>query len=117
MNITIIGSGSMGSGLVKQLTAAGHRVLVTGRDAAKADALARKYGARAVKPADAGASDVIVVATGYADAVVALKTLGTLAGKVVVDITNPLTADYKGSQSVIPRRPPKKLHAQCPGHE
>ena len=96
MNITVIGSGNMGSGLVKQLTRAGHRVLVTGRDAAKAEALARRYGARAVKPAEAAASDVIIVATGYADTVTALKALGGLEGKVVVDITNPLTADYMG---------------------
>jgi predicted dinucleotide-binding enzyme len=96
MNITVIGSGNMGSGLVKQLTRAGHRVLVTGRDAAKAEALARKHGARAVMPADAAASDVIIVATGHADAEAALKSLGRLEGKVVVDITNPLTADYMG---------------------
>lgn len=96
MNITVIGSGNMGSGLVKQLTRAGHRVLVTGRDAAKAEALARQYGARAVKPAEAGASELIIVATGYADAVAALQSLGRLEGKVVVDITNPLTADYMG---------------------
>lgn len=96
MNITVIGSGSMGSGLVKQLTAAGHRVLVTGRDAAKAEALARKHAARAVKPVEAAVSDVIIVATGYADAVAALKGLGSLEGKVVVDITNPLTADFMG---------------------
>lgn len=96
MNITVIGSGDMGSGLVKQLTRAGHRVLVTGRDAAKAEALARRYGARAVKPAEAAASDIIIVATGYADTVTALKALGGLEGKVVVDITNPLTADYMG---------------------
>jgi len=96
MNITVIGSSSMGAGLVKQLTRAGHCVLVTGRDAAKAEALARKHGARAVSAADAAVSDVIIVATGYADAVAALKGLGRLEGKVVVDITNPLTPDYMG---------------------
>ncbi|HET9736230.1 MAG TPA: NAD(P)-binding domain-containing protein, partial [Burkholderiales bacterium] len=89
MNITVIGSGNMGSALVKQLTRAGHRVAVSGRDATKAEALARKYGARAVKPEEAAASDVIIVATGYADAVSALKALGGVEGKVVVDITNP----------------------------
>ena len=96
MNITVIGSGSMGSGLVKQLSGAGHRVLVIGRDAAKADALARRHGASAVSAAEAAASDVIFVATGYADAVAALQALGRLEGKVVVDVTNPLTADYMG---------------------
>jgi len=43
-----------------------------------------------------GSSDVVIVATGYADAVPALQSLGNLAGKVVIDITNPLTADYMG---------------------
>ena len=36
------------------------------------------------------------MATGYEAAVPALKSLGDLSGKVVVDITNPLTADYMG---------------------
>jgi predicted dinucleotide-binding enzyme len=39
---------------------------------------------------------VIVLATGYADAVGALKSIGNLSGKIVIDITNPLTADYMG---------------------
>ncbi|MDL1863587.1 NADPH-dependent F420 reductase, partial [Betaproteobacteria bacterium PRO7] len=40
--------------------------------------------------------DVLILATGYADAVPALEALGSLQGKIVVDITNPLTADYMG---------------------
>ena len=32
----------------------------------------------------------------HADAASALKAAGSLAGKVVVDVTNPLTADYMG---------------------
>ena len=39
-------------------------------------------------------ADVVIVATPYADAVPALRALGDLNGKPVVDITNPLTADY-----------------------
>ncbi len=96
MKVTIVGTGNMGKGFAKQFGAAGHQVQVVGRKTAQADDVARIYGARAV-PAAAGAdADVIVVATGYADAVPALKSLGSLAGKVVVDITNPLTADYMG---------------------
>ena len=41
-----------------------------------------------------GADSVVIVATGYNDAVPALQSLGDLAGKIVIDITNPLTADY-----------------------
>src|SRR6185312_13024121 len=98
MNITLIGTGNMGSALAKQLTRAGHAVRITARDPAKAQALAAANpGAVAAAPADALAgSEVVIVATGYADAVPALRSLGSLAGKVVIDITNPLTADYMG---------------------
>jgi predicted dinucleotide-binding enzyme len=98
MKITVIGAGNMGSAFVKQLTRAGHQVSVTARDTAKArQVAAANPGARAVVPADAAAgADVIVLATAYDDAVNALKSVGDLRGKVVVDITNPLTADYMG---------------------
>ncbi|MET3134673.1 putative dinucleotide-binding enzyme [Oxalobacteraceae bacterium GrIS 1.11] len=41
-----------------------------------------------------GSSNVVIVATAYADAVPALTSLGDLSGKVVLDITNPLSTDY-----------------------
>jgi len=98
MNITLIGTGNMGSAFAKQLTRAGHAVRITARDLAKAQALAAANpGAVAAPAADAlTGSDVVIVATGYADALPALRSLGSLAGKVVIDITNPLTADFMG---------------------
>jgi len=36
------------------------------------------------------------LATGYESAAAALNAVGELQGKVVIDITNPLTADYMG---------------------
>jgi 8-hydroxy-5-deazaflavin:NADPH oxidoreductase len=96
MNITILGAGSMGSALVKQFTRAGHKVRFTTRNFAKANAVAAASpGAIASSPSEALTdSSVVIVATGYADAVPALKSLGSLAGKVVIDITNPLSADF-----------------------
>lgn len=98
MKTLIIGAGNMGSAFVKQLHAAGHQVRVTAKDTAKAAALAGQYpGARAVAVQGAAAdADVVVLATGYGDAVSALHSVGQLSGKVVIDITNPLTADYMG---------------------
>jgi hypothetical protein len=40
--------------------------------------------------------DAIILATGYTDAAGALRSVGDVSGKVVIDITNPLTADYMG---------------------
>ena len=54
---------NMGAGFVKQLAGAGHRVRVTARDAAKAEAVATQYGAKAVPPPDAaGDLDLVVLA-------------------------------------------------------
>lgn len=96
MNVLIIGSGNMGAAFAKQLHAAGHSVLVTSRDAAKAAALAAQHpGVHALPPQQAAQRcDVVVLATGFADAVAALHSVGSLAGKTVIDITNPLSADY-----------------------
>ena len=98
MKVTVIGAGNMGSAFVKQLVRAGHQVSVTARDSAKAaQVAAANPGAKAVATAGAATgADAIVLATGYADAAGALKAVGDLQGKVVIDITNPLTADYMG---------------------
>jgi predicted dinucleotide-binding enzyme len=96
MNITLVGTGNMGSAFAKQLSAAGHTVRITGRDIGKATALAAQFANVSAYPAAEalGDSDVVVVATAYEDAVKALQSLGDLSGKVLIDITNPLSADY-----------------------
>ena len=98
MKVLVIGAGNMGSAFVKQLSAAGHSVSVTARDAAKAAALAAQYANAKAVPAAAAAEgqDVVLLATAYGDAAAALQSVGNLQGKVVVDISNPLTADYMG---------------------
>lgn len=96
MKVTVIGSGNMASGLVKQFAQAGHQVQIHALDQAQAEALAAANGARVVNAADAKSAEVILVATYYANAVEALRALGDLTGKVVIDITNPLTADFMG---------------------
>jgi len=96
MKITVIGSGNMGSAFVKQLTQAGHDVLITSRNAEKAQELATTYGATAVTADVAAKADLLVLATSFNDAIPALTSLGDITGKTVIDITNPLTADYMG---------------------
>lgn len=98
MKITVIGAGNMGAAFVKQLTRAGHQVSVTARDSAKAaQVAAANPGAKAVPAAGSvEGADAIVLATGHADAAGVLRGAGDVAGKVVIDITNPLTADYMG---------------------
>jgi 8-hydroxy-5-deazaflavin:NADPH oxidoreductase len=96
MKVTLIGSGNMGSALATQISKAGHALVITGRNVDKAKELARATGAVFKDKAAADGADVVVVATAYPDAVAAMRSVGDLNGKVIVDITNPLTADYMG---------------------
>ncbi len=119
MNITIIGAGNMGAAFAKQLTLAGHKVSVTSRNAAKAaQVAAANAGAVAVAAEGAAAyADAVVLATGYADAVSALRSVGDLQGKVVIDITNPLTPDYMGLTIGHSTSAAEEIAAAVPGAE
>jgi predicted dinucleotide-binding enzyme len=98
MNILILGAGNMGSALARRFSAAGHavRLAATSHDKAKSVAATLPNTTAVDASVGAGDADVIVVATPYAHAAEALRAVGPLDGKVVVDITNPLTADYMG---------------------
>jgi 8-hydroxy-5-deazaflavin:NADPH oxidoreductase len=98
MKVTVIGAGNMGSAFVRQLVKAGHQVSVTARDHAKAAQVATANPGASAVPASGAAqgADVVVLATAYGDAVAALRAANVQPSQVVVDITNPLTADYMG---------------------
>ena len=98
MKVLVIGAGNMGAGFVRQLSTKGHTVRVTARDVAKAAPLASLYANVQAVPAKGSSEgqDVVILATAYGDAISALQSVGNLEGKVVVDISNPLTADYMG---------------------
>ena len=119
MNITILGAGNMGSALAKQLARAGHQVRITSREPAKARAVADSVsGSTVVAAKDAvTGSDVVIVATGFADAVPALRSLGSLAGKIVIDITNPLTPDYMGLTVGFSSSAAEEIAKALPGAE
>lgn len=96
MKIALIGTGNMASGLAQQLAKADHSLVISGRNSAKAQELARSVRATARNEAPAAHADIVILATPYANAVDALKAAGDLTDKIVIDITNPLTADYMG---------------------
>lgn len=98
MNLLLLGAGNMGSALARQFAGAGHDVRIAATTLDRARAIASGLpGVTAVEAAGSAADvDVVLVATPYDHAVDALANAGPLGGKVVVDITNPLTADYTG---------------------
>ncbi|HEU4630557.1 MAG TPA: NADPH-dependent F420 reductase [Gemmatimonadaceae bacterium] len=97
--VGIIGAGNMGSAFAKRLGAAGHEVTITARDPAHAEQAAAAAGGsvRAVRVDEiARGAEVLILATYFPDAPDALRNAGDLAGKTVVDITNPVTPDMSG---------------------
>ena len=97
-NISIIGLGDMGRAIGARAVEGGHAVEVVGRDAAKAKELAAALGgATAGTFGTAPAGDIVVLAVPYASAVPVVAQYGdALAGKVIIDITNPFNADATG---------------------
>jgi len=105
MNITIIGAGNMGRGIGTRAVAGGHSVTFvdsnpeTAEQAATDVKASAKNGAR-VSTASLGNAelgDVVVFAVWYGTNIDLAKQLGDkLAGKVVVDIANPLNSTYDG---------------------
>ena len=99
MNIAIIGAGNVGKALTGSAIRAGHSVTVSSKNGESARALAEATGARAAasnREAVEGA-DVVVLAIPYGAVDEVLGEMGAaLAGKVLVDATNPIKPDYSG---------------------
>ncbi|MDR3664479.1 MAG: NAD(P)-binding domain-containing protein [Mycobacterium sp.] len=82
-SISIIGLGNMASALAGRALDGGNAVEIIGRDPAKAKALAATLGGATVGTA----GSAVAVISHYGEA---------LHGKVVIDITNPITPDFTG---------------------
>jgi NADPH-dependent F420 reductase len=102
MNVTIIEAGNMGRGIGTRLIAGGNDVEIVDRDPGEARALAEELGgkaenggsATALEPGDEIGGDVVVLALYYAPELEAVEQYrNQLAGKVVVDISNPVEVE------------------------
>jgi NADPH-dependent F420 reductase len=104
--IAIIGgTGNLGAALARRLVAAGRRVLIGSRDAARARAGAEALGpgvGHGTNAEVAGQAEVIIVAVPFSSQKATLQDIAPqAAGKIVVDTTVPLV-------------PPKVMRVQLP---
>ena len=83
MKIAIIGTGNIGSGLAEVLGKTEHDVAAYGRDADLAAAI--------------GGAEVVILATPYG-AAADLVGKADFAGKLVIDVSNPVNEDFSGLQ-------------------
>jgi 8-hydroxy-5-deazaflavin:NADPH oxidoreductase len=95
MKTAIIGLGNMGKGLARRL-AGKTELVVAGRNEVGARDFARSAGVASAPVAEAIASaDVVVLALPYA-AALEMAASPALAGKIVVDLSNPVKPDFSG---------------------
>ena len=98
-SITIIGTGNMARTIGTLAVAGGNTVEVMGRDHTKAADLAEVLGsgATAGKWGAVPAGDIVITALLYESVVPVVVEYGdALAGKVIVDISNPFNATFDG---------------------
>ena len=97
--ISIIGSGGMATAVAGRIAKAGHTVEVVSRDPAKAKALANKLagGATTGTYGATPTGDIVILAVPYSSAAAVVAEFGdALDGKVIIDITNPVSPDATG---------------------
>jgi 8-hydroxy-5-deazaflavin:NADPH oxidoreductase len=98
-NISIIGTGNMGRAIGALAVAGGNTVEVIGRDQSKAADLAKDLGG-SVTTGEFGAvpaGDIVITALTFADVVPVVTQYGdALAGKVIIEISNPFNSQADG---------------------
>ena len=116
MKVAIIGAGNVGTALGTAMTRAGHDVTIASRDPEHARAAAQKIGATPADDVAAAVRDaeVVVLAVPYAaSGEVAGEIADEVDGKTIIDVTNPLTADYSGL-ATADRSAAEELQEQLP---
>ncbi|WP_236795634.1 NADPH-dependent F420 reductase [Amycolatopsis sp. GM8] len=97
-SISIIGLGNMAGALAGRALAGGNAVEIIGRDRVKAKELAAALGGATVGTfGTAPAGHIVILAVPYASVLPVVAHYGdALAGKVIIDICNPIAPDLKG---------------------
>ena len=96
MKVTIVGAGNMGRAIGTRAAAGGHQVEIVDRDPTEAQRLAEELGSgvTALGADDPFGGEVVVFALYYPGIKDAVRQYSDrLAGKVVVDITNPVDTE------------------------
>jgi predicted dinucleotide-binding enzyme len=116
--ISIIGSGNMAATIGARAAKHGHTVEFMSRNAGKAQALADQIGTGATVGTFGAtpAGDIVIVAVLHEGAVDAVAQYGdALAGKILVDITNPFNENVTGLVTTVGNSLAEQIAAVAPG--
>jgi predicted dinucleotide-binding enzyme len=89
MRIWVIGADPLARALGRSWVQAGHQVMFSLGDRTDWDALAAETGGRLATPAEGATAQAVLLAAPWSAVGKALRMAGSLAGKVVLDATNP----------------------------
>lgn len=115
--ISIIGSGNMAAAIGTRAAKHGHTIELMSRNTATAQALADQIGNGATVGTFGAtpAGDIVILAVLYAGAVEVVAHYGeALAGKILVDITNPFNADASGLVTTAGNSVSQQIAAAAP---
>jgi 8-hydroxy-5-deazaflavin:NADPH oxidoreductase len=118
MRIAILGTGNIGAAYARALADANHEVIIGHRDPAKATALAQTIGpsVRSESIANAvGLAEVSLLALPYQAIAAVLSEAGDLKGKVLVDVSNPLSPDFQDLVVGLTTSAAEQIQAAAPG--
>ncbi len=100
MKVAIIGAGNVGKALATSITRAGHDVTISASSPDNARAAAVEVGVKSAGSNTAAVRDatVVILAVPYVGAgeAVANEIRDVVAGKTIIDVTNPIKLDYSG---------------------
>ncbi len=115
--ISVIGSGNMATTIAVRAAKHGHSIEIMSRNTAKAQALAEQIGSGATVGTYGArpAGDIVIIAVLYAGAVEVVAHYGdALAGKILVDITNPFNDDATGLVTTAGNSMSQRIAAAAP---
>jgi len=115
--ISIVGTGNMAAAIATRAAQHGHTIELVSRNRAKAQTLAQQigHGATAGEFGATPAGEIVVIAVPHTAAVDVVTQFGdTLAGKILVDITNPFNADGTGVVTTVGNSVAQQIAAAAP---
>ncbi|QOK99334.1 NADPH-dependent F420 reductase (plasmid) [Ralstonia pseudosolanacearum] len=117
MKIAVIGTGNIGAAYARALAEAKFEVVIGHRDPSKAAALAQEIGPNVEGGGISAAlklANMVLLALPYPAIAEVLAGAGDLAGKVLVDVSNPLSADFQNLVVGLTTSAAEQIQAAAP---
>ena len=113
MKIGIIGAGRVGAALGSSWAKQGHEIVFGVRNTSRVDSSTNARMASVMEAAQS--SDVVVFAVPWPAVDDALRSMGDLSGKILIDATNPLLPDLSGLDTSVGRSGGELVAFKAPG--